>query len=561
MQKKLPLGVDSFDEIMTNNYYFVDKSLFIKEILDLSAKVLLLLRPRRFGKTLHLSMLQNFFDINKMSDELFKNLDIWQAGEHYRSHLNKNPVIFISLKGIKEKNWDLAYAEIKSLVANLYQEHRFLIDQNQLTPERANVFNRLLAKNSTRDELKSSLKNLSCLLAEHYNEKVYILIDEYDTPIYEAYLNNYHEDALNFMRGFLGDALKGNASLKMGVVTGILRLAKESLFSGINNLSVFGVLDSNFNSYFGWTESEVKKILQDYDLKEELHHAKIWYDGYYAGKNGHLYNPWSILNFLQDTDHKLKPYWVNTGNPALLRKSLARTSDAVKIELQTLFNGQCITCELSEMLTLGDLNQLPDHALWPLLIYSGYLTAKPMNPDGSYDLCIPNKEVMHALSNIVKEWFDESASQLFLNRMLKQLTHGEIKTFKEMMTDYAQKVLSYFDVSGEEPERFYHALVLGLLVGLRETYEIRSNRESGYGRYDVTLLPNDITKPAVIIEFKKVGVKSKDTLKKAAEEALAQIRIRNYKQELEQHGIKKIIFIGMAFKGKQLHIEDDSYFI
>lgn len=556
-KKKLPVGLDDFHKIIHNDYYFVDKSLIVKEIIDLGAEVLLLLRPRRFGKTLHLSMLHHFFDITKSSKTLFENLNIWEEGEKYQLSLNKYPVIFISLKNIKEMSWALAYGEFKALIANLYQAHRFLLESGQLTPEKEQVFRALMAKESSPDELRSSLKELSCLLEAHYQEKVYILVDEYDTPIHEAYLYNYHDEALNFMRSFLGEALKGNSSLKQGIVTGILRLAKESLFSGINNLSSFSVLDSNFNDYFGWTEEEVKNILAYYELDDKLEITKLWYNGYHVGWQKNIYNPWSILKFLQDKDHTLKPYWFNTGNPALLKQILAQSTDAVKVDMQSLLNNEPVTQPVSEMLTLGNFKALPDNALWSLLVYSGYLTAKPTEINSAYELHIPNTEVKYALSNIIKEWFTESASQSFLTQTLHQLTNGEIDVFTEMLRDYSEKVLSYFDVSGKEPERFYHALVLGILVSLKDTYDIRSNRESGYGRYDVMLLPKNKTKLAVVIEFKKVGVTSNDSLEKATKLALSQIQNKGYLNELKHQGFTRTVSVAMCFKGKQVKIASE----
>lgn len=555
-RKVLPLGIDDFKELREQNCYFIDKSLLIKDIIDYSLKVYLLLRPRRFGKTLHLSMLKYFFDTTEDNQKLFEDLAITKAGEKYNDFQGQYPVIFLTLKNTKASTWEKAYEQLKETIISIYEQHNYLLKSAKLNLRQKKSFENILNETASETKYQSSLKFLSECLHDHYDKQVYIFIDEYDTPIHEAYHYNYADKTIEFLRDFLGKALKGNITLKQAVITGILRIAKESLFSGINNLKTYTILDSRFNQYFGWTEQEVQKTLADYNLEHAHVNTKHWYDGYTAGDEQHIYNPWSILSFVFDEGKSLEPYWVNTGNPTLLKTILAKSDDNTKKDLEKLLNHETIEHTIDKNLTLQDFER--GDSLWTLLLFSGYLTALPTPAlvKDTFPLKIPNTEVHIAFAKMIKNWFSESTKQSFLTSILNELTTGNINAFRQMLTDYIEQALSYFDVKGNEPERFYHALVLGMLVELKDTYTILSNRESGYGRYDVMLIPHDKNKLGLIIEFKKVSPTRNDSLNSAIKEALSQIKAKNYTQTLKSAGVKQVLAIAIAFAGKTVSIKE-----
>lgn len=555
-KKYISLGVDDFKELITENYYFVDKSLFIKELIDLHFKVFLILRPRRFGKTMHLSMLKYFFDITENNKTLFNHLAILQAGELYTQHQQSYPVIFMTLKDVKAKNWQEHYDAFISTIAAEYKRHDYLSHSSKLSEKEKQTFHQLLNEEAPLQVVSSSLQLLSEYLEKHHEKKVYILIDEYDSPIHDAHYYGYANQLLTFMRDLLGKALKGNLSLKQAVVTGILRIGKESLFSGVNNLTTCTVLDEEFSNHFAWTTQDVEKILTYFQLTTHTENLKKWYDGYTCGTKKNLYNPWSVLNFIGRSDRGFRSYWANTGNPEVLRHALAKSSGQVKLEIEQLLNGKTLNYCIDESLTLLDFAQ--SRALWTLLLFSGYLTAlgDGISPENNiWPLRIPNFEVKQALGRIIESWFSEESSIAIVHKAILALGEGEIEAFRLILTDYIEKVLSYFDVKGDEPERFYHALVLGMLVVLQDTHTILSNRESGYGRYDVMLIPHNKHKVGIIIEFKKISKSQNITLEQAITQAFQQIEEKNYQQTLKTAGIKKITMIAIAFFGKDVLIE------
>lgn len=556
----LPLGIDDFKKLRMSGYYFVDKSLLIKDIIDFGFEVHLILRPRRFGKTLHLSMLKYFFDREYKGQSLFSGLAISQAGERYRACQGRHPVIFLSLKNIRASTFDGALEKIKILLAETYEPFEFLLQHEALSAHDKADFLKIRSKNVSQSELEASLKALSRYLFTVTGEQVIILIDEYDAPVHHALQQDYKDPMLDFLREFFGAALKSNVHLKFGVVTGILRIAKENLFSGLNNLNVYSMLDHNLSQHFAWSEQEVEEILTTYDLVETKEKVREWYDGYIVGKNTKLYNPWSILKFIADGGERFKPFWVNTGNPELIKRVLARSDHSVKSDLALLLNDQTIHRPIADDLTLSLLEQHAD-ALWHLLLFSGYLTALPPRSATiqSYDLKIPNKEVRMAFHQMVHHWFSESVSPAFLSDMARMLVAQDISAFKMQFSRHIEQVLSYFDVSGREPERFYHAFVLGLLVQLSGQYCIRSNRESGFGRYDVLLLPNDHCQAAFIFEFKVASDDNPSTLEQTARLGLEQIQQKHYSAELLAQGFKTIWTLSLAFHGKKVHIANELF--
>lgn len=554
-RQALPIGIDDFKELREKNYFFVDKTLFIKELLDLNCKVLLLLRPRRFGKTLHLSMLKYFFDVNEKNKKLFNHLAINQAGEKYLSRHQKHPVIFLTFKNIKATQWSDAYGQLQNMIIAFYNEHSYLLTSPHLHQQDKNIFKKIINKSAEYIDFQSALKNLTEYLAKHFGVPAYALIDEYDSPIHEAYQYGYADEMLVFLRSFLGESLKGNSALEQAVVTGILRIAKESLFSGVNNLATYSVIDNRFSDYFGWTEREVKEALSLYGLAKYQQKAALWYDGYTVGNAKHLYNPWSVMNFIANDGH-FRAYWVNTGNSAFLQKILAESDMSVKVDLEKLLNEEVLDRPIDDSLTLLDLSE--NSSLWTQLLLAGYLTALPKtssDEENTWPLKIPNAEVNFALRKIIKNWFMVKTSGDFLQELLSALISGDIVTFRAMIIEYIEEILSYFDVKGNEPERFYHALILGMLVTLKDTHTIRSNRESGFGRYDVMLIPYDRSALGIVIEFKKILKASNDTLDTAIERAFRQIEEKNYQQQLKNEGIKNILAVAMAFSGKAVAVE------
>lgn len=557
----IPIGVHDFKELVEKGFYFVDKSLMIKSLCDVNFKVYLLLRPRRFGKTLHLSMLKYYYDCTQNNAHLFDRLAIANAGDKYRNEMGKYPVILITLRGIRSNNWDVAKDKLIDLIASLYAKYKYLLESDKISLEDKKVFKNIIASKATPAQVDLSLRKLSEYLQAHHEQKVIILIDEYDTPIYEAFHNHYNQEMITFLRDFIGEALKDNDALQMGVVTGILRIAKESLFSGINNLKIYSVLDEGFSQYFGWSEQEVSKVLDYYGFTDAKNDVKKWYNGYTLGANERLYNPWSILNFVADKAKHLKPYWINTGNPALLKKVLAQSDKMIKADIELLLQGKSINQTINENLSMPDLNR-GGMALWTLLLFSGYVTALPQKTRklGDYQLRIPNEEVKQAFWLMITDWFTQSVGSNYLHDITQSLLAGEIDTFKVQLARYLRQTLSYFDISGKEPERFYHALVLGMLVHLSGKYEIKSNRESGFGRYDVLLIPIDKNQLGIILEFKVAFPEIDKSLSKAANAALKQIEAKNYQSELSQQGIKKILAVGIAFQGKEVAVQEKTLY-
>ncbi|SHH48924.1 AAA family ATPase [Tepidibacter thalassicus] len=548
--KKVPIGVSDFKELITENYYYVDKSLFVKEIIDDGAKVILLPRPRRFGKTLNMSMLKYFFEKNDEDNKcLFKNLKV----NKYKDIMDmqgKYPVIYLTFKDVKDGNFQKCYEKMKEIISIEYYKHKYLLD-NHLKGIEETYFKKILSMEASQGQYETSLKNLSKFLSEYYNQKTIVLIDEYDTPIQSGYLSGYYKEIIEFMRNFLSGVLKDNEYLQKGVLTGILRVAKESIFSGLNNLEVCTILNNHYSDKFGFLEGEVEEILKYYNIEFEMDEVRKWYNGYMFGENV-IYNPWSILNYVKNHEKGFRPYWVNTSSNDLVKIVLTKAGETVKKELEDLIKGKTIVKQMNEDIVMNDIENGSEN-VWSFLLFSGYLKVINENLKMGRSFCtleIPNFEVKYLYEEIILAWFKESINNEKFNYMLKSLTTGDIETFEDIFSEYIIKSASYFDI--EESEKFYHAFVLGILVALNEEYEVKSNRESGYGRYDVALIPKDRNKLGIIMEFKKVNKRRKETLEIAADKAIAQIKEKNYKQELLDMGIENIIELGIAFEGKEV---------
>ncbi|PRX16917.1 PD-(D/E)XK nuclease superfamily protein [Orenia metallireducens] len=556
--KKLPIGISDFKELIENGHYFVDKSLFIKDIIDEDAKVILLPRPRRFGKTLNISMLKYFFEkSNKNNSYLFDSLKIKELGRSYLDRQGKSPVIFLTFKGVKNTIWEDCLENIKDIISMEYERHAYLLEGNLLSNKERIIYQNIVNLSATKVHYQKALSKLTLYLERYHGDKAIVLIDEYDQPIQSGYMNGYYEEIINFMRGFLESGLKDNTSLEKGVLTGILRVAKESIFSGLNNLLVSTLLDTKYDNYFGLLETEVEEIFNDYNLNYKLEEIKEWYNGYYFGDKT-LYNPWSIINCIY-YQGELKPYWINTSGNEIIKDLIINGDSEIKSDIELLIKDQSIEKKIDENIVFGDIDK-KSSSLWSFLLLSGYLRASDSERRGARLYCnleIPNQEVKYIYEEIVLDWFEENITSQKLKLMLEALTNGDIEVFSSVFREFVLNSMSSFDIGGNEPEKVYHAFVLGLLLNLRDSYQVKSNRESGYGRYDVMIIPDKKDKLGIIMEFKKVNEYKKESLEEAVEDALKQIKEKRYKQELLAQGIDNVLEIGIAFSGKEVAVKSE----
>ena len=562
---KLPIGYDNFRKIVDLKLDFVDKSLFIKEVMDdRTTEVCLITRPRRFGKTFNLSMLEHFLasEVNRQETKgLFSHLKIDTVDQgNYMKRQGQYPVILITFKDIKSEHYELAYEKLSALISRTVAEHDYLEKSERLNKNDKEILQRLLNKTASRAEIENSLQFFTYTIYKHYGIKPWLLIDEYDTPIQASYLHNYYKEMVELMRGMFSAALKSNPYLEKAVITGILRIAKESLFSGLNNLKVYSILQEKYSQYFGFTEEEMDELLQKANLTARSDEIKKWYNGYQFGKTI-VYNPWSVANCVND-EGALRPYWVNTSDNVLVKRLFALADEDTKIKLESLVRNEPVTALVDEHVAFINVAQNPG-ALWSLLLSSGYLKAtscKPQEGQLQCDLLPPNFEVSIVYRRMVKDWMTDCIGQGQYDYFLDALLKGNMADFAQMLKKYLIETLSVFDVKGNNPEKFYHGFVVGIISSTLETHIVKSNRESGYGRYDVIIVPKDLTQPnpiGLILEFKVAKQNEKDLIE-SAKEALAQIEKRNYEVELKQAGIKKIIKAGLAFSGQQVEVVFDS---
>ena len=537
--KKIPIGVENFKEIINNNYYYVDKTKFIEEILNDGSKIKLFTRPRRFGKTLNMSTIKHFFDIknNEENRKLFNNLDIEKSV--YIKEQGQYPVIFVSMKGIKDITWEEAKSSLKILISKLYSEFKYLLDD--LDEFDLPRFKKYLLADIDFANLKNALEFLTRVLYEKHKKEVILLIDEYDSPLISAYEHNYYDEAINFFKVFYGEALKTNDYLKMGIITGIIRVIKAGIFSDLNNLRIYSILDKQYSDFFGFTEKEVEKMLIDFSIEYNLPEVKSWYDGYKFGDT-EVYNPWSILNFVQNRE--LEGYWIGTSGNFLIKEVLKDSNSEINISLEKLFNGE----KIEEVITgNSDLSSLLSyHEIWELLLFSGYLTVDKKIDEDVYSLRLPNKEIRKFFKN---EFIDITFGASEFRKTMETLKNNKIEEFEKNLQNILLKSTSYMDGKNEN---FYHGLFLGMSFYLDNKYLLKSNREAGLGRYDVLIEPINKKERAFILEFKVTD--SEKNLEKFSKEALEQIINKKYNIELIKKGIKDITYIGIAFYKKQLRI-------
>ena len=554
--KKIALGESDFRSIIENNEYFVDKSLLIKEIFEDSSRIILIPRPRRFGKTLNLSMIRYFVErCDEDRRYLFNNILI-EKEKDIMKRQGIYPTIYLTFKDEKHDKFEDFQMKLAFFVSEIYKKHYYLYESLTFQVDK-DYFDKIINKVSTKAELEMSLKNLSKYLYDYYGEKIIILIDEYDTPIQHSYFSGIYDDTIAFMRNFLSNTLKDNIYLEKALLTGILRVVRESIFSGLNNLDVYSILKEGYSDKFGFTEVEIEKMLNDFNIVKEKDEFKRWYNGYLFG-NTVIYNPWSTLSYLKDKNEYFMPYWVNTSENKIIKTILSKGSDGLKKSFEELLKGNTIETTIDENIIMADI-EANENNVWSFLLLSGYLKVvdKIRKEDEIYyEVAIPNVEVKHMYNKIIKDWASESYVSSEYNEMLKALINFDYEVFEEIFIDYVEKSLSYFDVSGEEPERVYHSFVLGMLVSLNNTHYVLSNRESGYGRYDVMVIPKDITKPGIIIEFKRARKNNKKTIEQLIEEAKTQIEDKKYETELLSRGITDIKKLVIVFKGKEVSVNN-----
>ena len=558
-KKKLPIGISDFKEIIENNYYYFDKTKFIENILEDGSKVKLFTRPRRFGKTLNISMLKYFFDIKNKDEnkKLFENLEISKS-EYFEKQGNFF-VISISFKNYDAENWESGFNTIKNEIKLLYNE--FYLIRDNLNQSDLADFDAIWLKKDNADWI-NSLFNLTRYLYEISGKKVVVLIDEYDQPIIDSYIKGNYEKCIAFFKAFYGKVLKDNNYLEMGILTGILRVAKENVFSGLNNLEVHTILDDEFTEYFGIMENEVEKSLEDFDLKYELNDVQKWYNGYLFGEKK-VYNPWSIINFLNRGN--LKSYWVNTSGNGLIKLYLQKLKNDIFDDFSKLLNKKSILKRINNNMTFENLKTNFGKNIWNLFFHSGYLTLADkydvMKKNAS--IKIPNKEILEMFSEMFIEIYFKD-SETFLD-MTDALVTGNIEKFKFELNKILLENIGIFDVIGIYKEQFYHGLMLGLILMLKNEYEISSNNFSGKGRYDLLLKPKNIfeRKEGIIIELKAINIdnlklnseKIHKKLLSECEVALHQIEEKEYTSILKNAGIDNILKIGIAFFGKEFEVK------
>ena len=562
---ELPIGFDDFGKVRANNLKFVDKTLFIKEVLDnRHIEVSIITRPRRFGKTLNLSTLHHFLaaEVNQQKTAgMFADLKIAAVDNGaYMQYQGQYPVIFVSFKDAKGNTAQKIFRAIQLVMQKLYRAHNYLLNSAQLSPNDKELFNTFLTGAADKITLTKALEILCELLAKHIKKKVFLLIDEYDTPIQSGYLHGYYNEITDFMRGMFGAALKTNPYLDRAVITGILRVAKESLFSGLNNVVVYSLLNPKYSQYFGFTETEVNELLKQANLSEQEPKVRAWYNGYVFGKTV-VYNPWSIVNYFVNNG-SLQPYWVNTSDNNLIKTLLLESNTEFKAKFELLLREETVTAVIDENVVFGDLKQ-NNRAIWSLLLMSGYLKSLATTNDMGNIICqcaIPNFEVKTLYCNIIKDWLSNGDGIIWYQNFLTHLLQGDIKEFVADFGQILAQTVSFHDVA-HNPEAFYHGFMLGLAAGVdQKQYEVKSNRESGVGRYDIAIIPKDTLKPAIILEIKSVTPsklskrKSATVLQKEAQTALAQIDSNQYTTELVQRGITNIVKIGLAFAGKEFRV-------
>lgn len=552
--KPLPIGISDYIRAQ-EEYYYVDKTLLIKDFLDKKPLVSLFTRPRRFGKTLNMDMLKVFFEIsNEDTSKYFINKQIWKCGKEYQAHQGKYPVIFLTFKDVKFDSWTATLDKIKGLLQEEYARHIEVLDSNKISQYEKDYFLKILNGNANEVDISSALERLSKILAIHYKKNPIIIIDEYDTPIQEGYIKEFYDEIISFMRNFFSGAFKDNKYLSYGFLTGILRISQESIFSGMNNISVHSLFDEEYESYFGFTEDEVKNMLSYYGKLDKETELKNWYDGYLFGKK-EIYNPWSVINYIS-RDCIPQAYWANSGSNEILHEVMQTLNDDSVQRLNALLQGEKVVARIDQNVIYRSIKENSQY-IYSLLIVAGYLkpVTKYIQEDGNY-LCevkIPNKEIeavyrSEVLSSLVTSGVIKRTT---MDTIVESLFSNSYERLQIALSEYLNNSISFFDKSSES---FYHGLMLGLLALMDNQYIIKSNREAGDGRYDISLLPRQNKYPAIIIELKYQKNITDDKLNALAHQALSQINLLRYDSELKQYGFEKVLKYAIAFSGKKVNV-------
>ena len=554
-KKSLPIGIADYVRAQTE-YYYVDKTLLIKDFLDQKPLVSLFTRPRRFGKTLNMDMLRVFFEISdEDTGRYFTDKKIWQCGEYYRAYQGKFPVIFLTFKDVKFATWENTIDKISALLQEEYDRHKEVMHGDQLASYEKEYFTRILNKTASEVELSAALEQLSKMLTKYYGTAPIIIIDEYDTPIQEGYSKDFYEKIVGFMRNFFSGAFKDNKNLSYGFLTGILRIAQESIFSGLNNLAVNTVLDNEYDQYFGFTNEEIHEMLKYYGALGKEKELKEWYDGYLFGSK-EIYNPWSVINYISKGCTP-QAYWVNTGKNEILEDVLKVATDDVTEKLFSLLQGRPVIARIDQNIVYRSLTKEPAN-IYSLLLVAGYLkaTKKQLQADGSYlcEVSIPNKEIAAVYTSEILSHLVQigAISNTTADKIAESLYANDQRKLQQAISDYLDQTISFYDAGAEG---FYHGLVLGLIALMDNQYKIKSNREAGDGRYDICLIPRKNIYPGIIMELKWKKDLADDSLELLAKEALSQIDKNRYDLEIKEDGITDILKFGIAFSGKKIQIQ------
>lgn len=554
-KKRIPIGYEDFKQLIDSGFYYVDKSMLIYELLHSGGQNNLITRPRRFGKTLNFSMLKYFFDINEKDNAyLFDGLKISEHYEELAMYRNTHPVITLSLKCAKQGNYREALRGLKYEIQRQFINNKFILDSDKLADEYKDEYKKILSMDEDA-VWSNSIQLLSICLKQYYGTKTIILIDEYDVPLEDAYFSGYYDEMVRFIRSLFESALKTNSALEFSVITGCLRISKESIFTGLNNLAVNSILSNKYSESFGFVQSEVDELMRYYNIEEKSQLMKKWYDGYLFGKS-EVYNPWSVLNqvkeWSEDKDISAIPWWTNTSSNNIIRTLVSQADNETKDIIENLIHGGNVETVLKETVTYGDLTENNEN-IWSFLFFTGYLKIKEIVKTGEvigeptiYSLVIPNLEIKSCYTDIIIQYFEIYKKAINKDNLYKALLGRNAQSFAEQITDLLRKTISYYDST----ESFYHGLISGLLSG-NVYYKVESNRETGDGRSDLVLYQQDVAQNAVILEFKVCG--KNETADEAAKRALKQINDRDYASKAKEDGYKNIIKYGVAFKGEMCY--------
>ncbi len=557
-RKTLPIGISDYIRAQSE-YYYVDKTLLIKEFLDKRPLVSLFTRPRRFGKTLNMDMLRVFFEESSEDTSVyFRDKAIWKCGAEYTKHQGKYPVIFLTFKDVKFDSWEATIDKIRGLLQAEFGRHLELQESKRVPAYEKEYFTKIMDGSATEVDLTSALENLSKMLTKHHGKSPVIIIDEYDTPIQEGYAKDFYDEIIGFMRNFFSGAFKDNKNLTYGFLTGILRIAQESIFSGLNNLTLNSVMDEDYDSFFGFTYSEVHEMMKYYGVVDKETELRDWYDGYLFGSE-EIYNPWSVINYISKGCIP-QAYWVNTGKNEVFDDILKTATDDIIERLYSLLQGESVIAKIDQNVVYRSLGEDPAN-IYNLLLAAGYLKTpkKELQADGAYlcEISIPNREIAAVYkSEIISHLLQIGAiTRTTANKIAESIYANDLMKLQQAITEYMDKSISFYD-SGAEG--FYHGLILGLIALMDNQYKIKSNRESGDGRYDISLIPRDGKHPGIIMELKSKTGLSDNALEALAVEALNQINDRRYDVEMRSDGVERILKLGIAFSGKKVKITPEA---